>query len=40
MQEDAAKMLDTELKLAVQRRSQKANGSKAVAIPTHGTESE
>jgi hypothetical protein len=40
MQEDAAKMVDTELKLAMQKRAQMANGSKAVAIAIHGTDSE
>jgi integrase len=40
MQEDAAEMVDTELKLAMQKRLQKTNGSKAVAIPIHETNSE
>jgi integrase len=40
MQEGAAEMVDTELKLTMQKRLQKANGSKAVAIPTDGTDGE
>jgi integrase len=40
MQEDAAEMVDTALKLAMQKRKQKANGSNAVAIQDDGTEGE
>jgi integrase len=40
MQEDAAAMVDTALKSAMQKREQKRNGSKAVAIRPDGTEGE
>jgi len=40
MQEDAAEMVDTALKLAMQKRAQKANGSNAVAIHGDGTDGE
>jgi hypothetical protein len=38
MQEDAAEMVDTALKLAMQKRKQKANGSNAAAIQDDGTD--
>jgi integrase len=40
MQEDAAEMVDTALKLAMQKRKQKANGSNAVALRDDGTDGE
>jgi integrase len=40
MQEDAAEMVDTALKLAMQKRAQQANGSNAVAIQGDGTDGE
>jgi integrase len=40
MQEDAAAMVDTALKSAMQKREQKANGSKPVAIRSDGTDRE
>jgi integrase len=40
MQEGAAELLDTELKLAMQKRKQKAIGSKAVAVLADGTDGE
>jgi len=40
MQEEAAAMVDTALKSAMQKREQKANGSKMVAIRSDGTDSE
>jgi integrase len=39
-QEDAAAMVDTALKSAMQKREQTANGSKAVAIRLDGTDGE
>ncbi|MGB6396687.1 MAG: hypothetical protein WBF73_13505 [Bradyrhizobium sp.] len=40
MQEDAAEMVDTALKLAMQKRKQKTNGGNAVAIQDDGTDGE
>jgi len=40
MQEDAAAMVDTALKSAMQKREQKTNGSKTVAIRLDGTDGE
>jgi hypothetical protein len=40
MQEDAAEMVDTALKLAMQKRKQKANGSNPVTIRDDGTDGE